>query len=137
VQRPGPPVLLAAYTPGALERVARRADGWNPAGFPVDALAPTWAHIRERAAAHGRDPEALSLVVRANIVLTDRPLPGPRASYHGDLAQVAEDLDATADAGAHEVVLGLSGDPKLDEALDVFAQLAEGLDGRRRPARPV
>jgi probable F420-dependent oxidoreductase len=131
VQRPRPPVLLAAHTPAALDRVARRADGWNPADIPVELLAPTWAHICERAASYGRDTDAMSLVVRANIVLTDRPLAGARASYHGDIAQVAADLAATADAGADEVILGLHGDPKLDEALDVFARLAEGLDGRR------
>jgi probable F420-dependent oxidoreductase len=127
VQRPRPPVLLAAYTPAGLDRVARRADGWNPAGLPIELLAPMWAQLRDAAASYGRDPDALSLVVRANITLTDLPVDGARESYHGSLAQVGDDLVATAAAGADEVILSLYGDPKLDEALDVFARLAEHL----------
>jgi probable F420-dependent oxidoreductase len=131
LQRPRPPVLLAAYTPAGLDRVARRADGWNPAGLPVAALAPMWAQVRDAAAAYGRDPAAMRLVVRANIVLTDAPIDGERLTYHGSVEQVAEDLRATDAAGADEVILGIYGDPKLDEALDVFAQLAESIE--RRP----
>jgi probable F420-dependent oxidoreductase len=133
VQRPRPPLLLAAYTPAGLRRVAARADGWNPTGLPVTALAPMWAQIRDVAAERGRDPESLRLVVRANIVLSDRPLDADRQSYHGTIEQVAEDLRATHAAGAHEVILAVQGDPKLDEALDVFAQLAESIERRPRP----
>ncbi|HET6949040.1 MAG TPA: TIGR03619 family F420-dependent LLM class oxidoreductase, partial [Acidimicrobiales bacterium] len=61
VQRPGPPVLLAAYTPDGLDRVARRADGWNPAGLPLEMLAPMGANVRDLAAGHGRDPDGLHL----------------------------------------------------------------------------
>jgi probable F420-dependent oxidoreductase len=131
VQRPRPPVLLAAYSPAGFDRVARRADGWNPAGLPVDALAPTFAGIRDAAAAYGRDADALRLVVRANVVLTPNPVDGgERESYVGDVEQVADDLAATADAGAHEVILGLPGDGGLDATLDAYAALAEGLEVR-------
>jgi probable F420-dependent oxidoreductase len=133
VQRPRPPVLLAAYTPAGLDRVARRGDGWNPAGMPMELLAPIWGQIRDAAAGYGRDPDALRLVVRANITLSDAPVDGERPPYHGSLEQVAEDLRATAAAGADEVILGLFGDPKLDEALDVYAQLAESVE--RLPPR--
>lgn len=129
VQRPRPPVLLAARTPAGLDRVARRADGWHPAGLPVEAIAPTWNVVRLAATAHGRDPDSLSLVVRADIRLTDRAIEGERTSYHGSVEQVAEDLDATRRAGAHEVVLRLLGDPTLEEMLDKHARLAESLDG--------
>jgi probable F420-dependent oxidoreductase len=135
VQRPRPPVLLTGYTPDEIDRVAARSDGWNPAGVPVAMLAPTWARVRDAAAARGRDPDALRMVVRANIALTDQPIEGERQSYHGNIEQVSDDLIATGEAGAHEVILGLSGDPKLDETLDVFAQLAEAVE-RRPPQRP-
>ena len=129
VQRPGPPILLAAYTPDGLDRVARRADGWNPAGLPVEMLSPLWATVRDRAADHGRDPDALTLVPRANIALTDRPVDGPeRPSYHGSIEQVAADLEATRAAGAHEVILGLRGDPGLSQALEHFACITEALN---------
>jgi probable F420-dependent oxidoreductase len=109
VQRPRPPLLLAAYTPAGLDRVARRADGWNPAGLPVDALRPMWNAIRDLAAGYGRDPDALDLVVRANMVVTDHPVGGDRPSYCGTIDQIAEDLDATRETGADEVILGFSG----------------------------
>jgi alkanesulfonate monooxygenase SsuD/methylene tetrahydromethanopterin reductase-like flavin-dependent oxidoreductase (luciferase family) len=128
VPRPRPRVLLADSDPAALERVARRADGWNPGGLAIEQLAPSWQRIRDQAGAHGRDPDALSLVVRAQIVLDPQPVTGHRASYHGDVEQVVEDLLATAAAGAHEVVLGLAGDPSIDESLDAYARLAEALN---------
>jgi probable F420-dependent oxidoreductase len=134
VQRPRPPILLAAYTPAGLERAGRRADGWTPAGLPVDALAPMFGVVRDAAAAHGRDPDRLELVVRANIHLTDRPAAGSRATYEGDVAQVVDDLVATGAAGAHEVLLALDGDVELDRSLDAYAALAEGVELRRAAA---
>lgn len=126
--RSRPPVLLAAYTDDGLDRVARRADGWNPAGLPVELLAPMWASVRDRAAAHGRDPDELELVVRADVAISDSSIDGDRASYSGTVEQVAADIADTRRAGAHEVILGLQGDPCLDQALDVFARIAEAVD---------
>ena len=139
VQVPGPPVLLAAYTREGLDRVARRADGWNPAGLPVTMLAPMWATVRDLAAGHGRDPDALELVVRANVALTDRPVDGAdRPSYHGTVDQVAADLESTRQAGAHEVILGLAGDHCLNEALELYARVAEAVEAAEEiPAPPV
>lgn len=135
-RRPRPPILLAAYSPAGLDRVARRADGWNPAGIPVELLAPMFAGVRDLAASHGRDPDALRLVVRANIGLTPAPIDGERTDYQGSIEQVADDLVATRAAGAHEVILGLQGDEgfaaSLDATLDAFAALAEGLELRAR-----
>jgi probable F420-dependent oxidoreductase len=128
VPRPRPSVLLAAYTPEGLDRVARRADGWNPAGLPIEMLAPLWASVRDLAAGHGRDPDALELVVRANLVISDRPIDGERTSYAGTVEQVAADIADTRRAGAHEVILGLSGDHDLDQALDAYARIAEAVD---------
>jgi probable F420-dependent oxidoreductase len=61
-----PRVHLAGFAPAALDRVARRADGWLPAGLPLPLLASLWTSVRERAAAYGRDPSSLELVVRVN-----------------------------------------------------------------------
>jgi alkanesulfonate monooxygenase SsuD/methylene tetrahydromethanopterin reductase-like flavin-dependent oxidoreductase (luciferase family) len=123
-----PPILLAASTREGLDRVARRADGWNPSGLPSDMLAPMWATVRDLAAGHGRDPDALELVVRANLVISDRPIDGERTSYAGTVEQVAADIADTRRAGAHEVILGLSGDHDLDQALDAYARIAEAVD---------
>jgi len=124
-----PPVLLSGYTPDGLDRVARRADAWNPAGLPIDMLAPLWASVRDLAAGHGRDPDALELVVRADVDITEQPIDSDdRPAYNGSFEQVAADIADTRRAGAHEVILGLRGDPCLDQALDLYARLAESID---------
>ncbi|MGH9264744.1 MAG: LLM class flavin-dependent oxidoreductase [Acidimicrobiales bacterium] len=125
-----PTVLLDGREPAALDRVARRADGWAPAGLPVARLAPLWAGLRDLAAGQGRDPDRLQLVVPVGIVLTEEAVDGPRASYQGDLDQVAEDVDLIRRVGAHEVVLSLDGDPTLDQALDGYARIAEAAELR-------
>ena len=132
-----PPVLLAAYTPAALDRVARRADGWVPAGFPVDAIGPTWNQVRDAASGYGRDADSMELVVRANIYVSDhpvtgfyvsdRPVAGERTPYTGSVDQIVDDVAATRDAGADEIILHLHGDPSLDEALDVYARITEAV----------
>ena len=123
-----PAVLLAASTSEGLDRVARRADGWNPAGLPVDQLTPMWASVRDLAAGYGRDPDALQLVVRAALDVRDRPVDHERAPFSGTIEQVAADLADTRRAGAHEVILGVECDGCLDEALDIYARVAEACD---------
>ncbi len=124
------PVLLEGRTPGVLGRSARRAGGWSPSGLPQEDLAPMWADVRRLAAASGRDPEAMQLVVRAGIDLLPAPAGAGRASYQGDAEQVAGDVDATHRIGADEVVLHLAGDLSLDEALDGYARIAEAAELR-------
>ncbi|MDQ1385015.1 MAG: hypothetical protein QOG65_2394 [Actinomycetota bacterium] len=123
-RRPRPRLLLAAYTPAGLERVARRADGWTPAGLPVEAIAPMWAVVRDAAGAHGRDADELQLVVRANVKVTDRALPAGRPSYWGTIEQILDDLDTTRAAGAHEVIIDLSG---CASTADEMLELADAL----------
>jgi alkanesulfonate monooxygenase SsuD/methylene tetrahydromethanopterin reductase-like flavin-dependent oxidoreductase (luciferase family) len=128
IQRPRPPVLLAAHGPLGLDRTARRADGWNPADLPLDVLARTWAEVRERAEGHGRDPGTLRLVVRATVALTDRPLDdADRPTYHGSIDQVVADIVATREIGAHEVVVAIEGGLGVDQVLDACARIAEGV----------
>lgn len=128
VQRPRPPVLLAAYTPAGLERIARRADGWNPAGLPVEQMRAGWRSVRDMAGEYGRDPDALELVPRATISLTDRPVAGDRPHCTGTVEQVIEDIEAIRRAGAHEVIVGIAGDPSFDQAMETYAAIAEALD---------
>jgi hypothetical protein len=91
-------------------------------------LAPMWATVRDLAAGHGRDPDSLQLVVRATLDVRDRPVDGDRAPYSGTIEQVAADLADTRRAGAHEVILGVECDNCLDEALDLYARVAETCD---------
>src|SRR5262249_26236666 len=103
VQRPRPPIYMAAFVPATMKRVAERADGWNPAGIPIPVMKDMWAGIKGMAAAAGRDPEALGLSVRANVVLTSKPLGDHRPPFVGDASQVREDIRASREAGVHEL----------------------------------
>jgi probable F420-dependent oxidoreductase len=109
VQRPRPPVLLAAYTPAGLERAGRRADGWTPSGLPLDVTASMWSVVTTAAERAGRDPSQLSLVVRANIKHTARPIEGERSTYHGSVDQIAGDIRGAFALGAHQVIIDLQG----------------------------
>ena len=88
-QRPHPPLLVVANARSQLDRVARRADGWNPEGVSVDRVGSIWAQVRELAASHRRDPDTLQLVVWADMVLTDQAGGADRPTYHGTVEQIA------------------------------------------------
>ncbi len=45
VQKPHPPIYMAAYTTPAMKRVAKEADGWFPVGIPVSALVVTFDKV--------------------------------------------------------------------------------------------
>lgn len=100
------PVTLAAFTPDGMDRVARRADGWNVAGIPVEVAAAMWQGILAAAEQAGRNPADMQLSVRANVVIVDE-LPDGRPDFVGSLSQVRDDLRRCRDAGVAEVILDL------------------------------
>jgi probable F420-dependent oxidoreductase len=61
------PVYLGGVGEAALRRVARRADGWLPAGVPAAQVAATMARLREMAAAHGRDPASIGCICQVGV----------------------------------------------------------------------
>lgn len=103
VQKPHPPIYMAAYAPAALKRLATMANGWNPVGIPVDGMAQMFGSVKQMAKEAGRDPSSLELVVRANLEITDKPLPKERWIFSGNLDQIKEDLAGCRSIGAHEV----------------------------------
>jgi probable F420-dependent oxidoreductase len=126
VQKPHPPIYLAAFTPLALRRVALEADGWNPTGIPVAVMSMMVRSIRETAEQAGRDPRALKLVVRANLWMRDRPLPAERAVFMGDASQITADIAATRAIGADELFFeagGLPGARSVDGLITAMEQL--------------
>jgi probable F420-dependent oxidoreductase len=127
-QQPRPPILLAAYTPAGFDRIARRADGWLPTGLPFDAIAAGWTTIRDGAAAAGRDPHALQLVVRASPTICDAPLGPTRAPFTGSSRQVADDVAQIRDLGASELIIDLQAHAaRPDELIDTALELAAGV----------
>lgn len=104
VQKPHPPLFWAAYTPAAMKRIARTADGWMPAGVPIAAIGPMFASLRDMARAAGRNPDALQLVVRANLEVTAAPLGDARGPFHGTPEQIRADVDAVRSLGADGLI---------------------------------
>ncbi|OBK15753.1 LLM class F420-dependent oxidoreductase [Mycobacterium asiaticum] len=115
------PVLLAGggnnlgrnTTPRAVQRIAKRADGWLPlltAPGPAGAaeLRAGWDRIRQLAAEYGRDASRMQMIVVGNVTFTDRPAGPGRAAFVGTLDQVIEDVATAADAGADELIVDLN-----------------------------
>lgn len=126
-QSAGPPILLATYNPAGLERVARRADGWVPAGVPFDVTAAMWASVLDVAEGCGRDISRMQLVVRADPKFTDVALGNDRAPFTGTRQQVIDDIERARDIGADELILDLqpvsrTADELIDTAIDLAAK---------------
>jgi probable F420-dependent oxidoreductase len=130
VQKPHPPIFLAAYTQPAMKRVATIANGWNPAGVPIDAMAFMFGAIRQMAEDAGRDPAELSMIVRANLFLTEKPIEQNRFVFTGSIAQIHDDIAACQKIGAEEVFIELCFTPG-GQSLDNWLRLLEEF----RPAR--
>ncbi|MGO9604210.1 MAG: LLM class F420-dependent oxidoreductase [Candidatus Binataceae bacterium] len=90
IQKPGPPILLGARGPKALERVVRTYDGWVPIAGRPQGLKRDIDALKKVAAEHGRNPD--SLHVSAFI--------GPAEDGIS-----LEDLKLYNDAGAERLVL--------------------------------
>ncbi|MGP3951235.1 TIGR03619 family F420-dependent LLM class oxidoreductase [Streptomyces sp. 7N604] len=130
IQRP--PVYLAAYTEKTMKRVADAADGWFPAGFPAQVVADCMNMIRETARQKGRDGDALKVIYRAILHITDQPLGNDRAIFSGSLEQIRDDIAQVRDiARADELVFDtVSPEPRAIEQLEADAeQLKHLADG--------
>ena len=126
VQKPHPPIYLAAFAPPALKRLATLADGWNPVMVPPAGMAQMFDGIKQMAKAAGRDPAALAMIVRANLVLSDKPLGPDRAFFSGSIEQIKEDVAACRGIGAHELFFDPTFSPGA-QALSTWLALMEQL----------
>ena len=103
VQKPHPPIYLAAFALPALKRLATKADGWNPVAIPVDGMAQMFGAIQKMVKEAGRDPSTLKMIVRANLELSEKPLGKDRMIFTGTMEQIKEDVAACERIGAQEV----------------------------------
>ncbi len=119
------PVYLAGTAPRALNRVARRADGWLAVGAPPQGISATWRRLNDQVAEYGRDPGALELCVRANIRLADSAAKDEgRPPFTGSVEQVVQDAVAFAEIGADEILLDLQTNARdAAELTDMAARL--------------
>ena len=128
VQKPHPPIYLAAFAPPAMKRLATMADGWNPVAVPVAGMDQMFKGIQQMAKDAGRDPASLAMVVRANLDVTDKALGKERMIFTGTMDQIADDVRACASIGASEVFF----DPTFTaggQSLDRWMSLMDELKG--------
>ena len=104
VQKPHPPIYMAAFAPNALKRLATLADGWNPVGIPIAGMAQMFGAVKEISKQAGRNPSKLEMIVRANLHISDKPLPNGRPVFQGTVEQIKEDAAECARFGTHELI---------------------------------
>src|SRR6476659_2841208 len=107
------PVMLGGGSSKAVQRIAKRADGWLPVPTtpgPAGAaeLRASWDRIREMASESGRDTSRMEMVVVGNVTFTDRPAGPDRSAFVGTLDQIMDDVQMAAEAGADELIVDLN-----------------------------
>ena len=107
-QRGGPPIIVAAREPAAIERAARMGGGLHPIPAGWTSFEEAVARFRGAAQRARRDPAGLSIVVRTNTTVSAQPAPDPRPPLTGSHEQVAEDLGRLRDAGVDEVFFDMN-----------------------------
>lgn len=123
VQRPRPPIYLGGYSPAAMRRAARRADGWLPVvrpgsrewEFSAASINGPVDQLRRMAAEQGRDPSRLDLILRV---------------YPTAEATVDQVVDAITGAEQHTPVQHVFVDlmeiaKDVDHALELINQILE------------
>jgi len=131
VRPEGIPILIGALAPAAIERAARIGDGLNTMASSPQRLRATVDRFRAHAAAAGRDPASLRIVVRANTPITDTAMGAGRPFLGGSPAQIAEDLRRAEDLGVDHVLFGNLAEPP------VFDDYLRQLERLRVAAEPV
>jgi alkanesulfonate monooxygenase SsuD/methylene tetrahydromethanopterin reductase-like flavin-dependent oxidoreductase (luciferase family) len=156
LQRPGPPVWIAAMRPRALSLTARRADGWEASYVTPTGFAALSARLDALLAAAGRRPDELRRSVEVDVILVgsdperqawtrrfcaERRVAAGHAvldtALVGDAEEVAGRLVEYADAGATDLMLGFADFPATGMlerfARDVLPRVGRATGAAARP----
>ncbi len=125
VQKPHPPIYLAAFTPSALKRVAAVADAWLPVGIPLSDVGTIFDGIKHMAREAGRDPSALELIITAGVEIHQKPIEKGRTEFTGTLEQIGEDFAKARKLGAAEIAIYAQFLPAGETAKDLVARLED------------
>lgn len=120
------PVYLPANSPRATRRLVDRADGWMPVAMGVPQLSGQWQRVRDTAAERGRE-RPLAVCARANARYSATPVESrDRQPFHGNVAQIVEDLAAHAATGVPEIMIDLQSTLRdASELVDVAGEVYE------------
>ena len=105
VQKPHPPVYLAAYSPGAMKRTVKLADGWMPVGMTIDQVKSTKTQLKNLAKDMGRNIPDLKIILRYNLTITSQPQGKDRPFFSGTLTQIKDDIASVKAYGPDELIL--------------------------------
>lgn len=98
------PIWFGGNSPGARRRVAAYGDGWAPYGLSPEDLAAGWADIRQQATDNGRDPDDITCMLWAPVLLGEgTAIPG--LPLTGSADQIVEAVGAYAEAGLDHLVM--------------------------------
>jgi probable F420-dependent oxidoreductase len=124
VQRPYPPIYMAAFVPAAIKRAAEEADGWFPVGIPLQGIAEIFAGML---AMRGPGPHArpFDLIVRGNVLLDARFSTDRRADFTGTLEEIAGDIATARRLGVHELVLDAQFSPDVRTPADLLQRMEQ------------
>ncbi len=103
VQRPLP-MWVGGASPAAMKRAATLGDGWHPNGLSPENYRAGAEQISEIAAAAGRDPDHISLSLRANIRLNP-PAGATLSPFDGSSSEIINAIGEYARVGVEQVVL--------------------------------
>ena len=123
VQKPHPPIYMAAFTPSAMKRVAAQADAWLPVGIPLSGAGAMFDDIKKMAKAAGRDAAALELIVTAGVEIHKTPIEKDRTEFTGTLEQIGEDFATARKLGAAEVAIYAQFLPPGETAEDLITRM--------------
>ena len=160
MQRPGPPVWIAAMSELALTLVARLADGWEASYLRPAEFARRWRQLRRFLEAERRDPESIRRSIEVDVVLGQSVADATLAlgrfcaargidQHHrlvatllaGDATAVQQAASAYEAAGATDLLLGFADFPETG-MLEAFAAMvapvlrAAGTDPNSTSRRP-
>lgn len=125
VQKPHPPIYMAAFVPSAIKRVAAEADAWLPVGIPLSGIGAMFEDLKNMAKRAGRDPCALELIVTAGVEIHKKPIEKDRIEFTGSVEQIAEDFATAKKLGAAEIAIYAQFLPPGETANDLTARMED------------
>jgi probable F420-dependent oxidoreductase len=106
VQQPRPPIYLAGFGQYTFERIAKFADGWNPAAVrDFERFEAQVNQLQETAARAGRPP--MEVVLTAFPFVTETSLGHVRRPLAGTLDELREDVKRLSRIGVTHVIFSI------------------------------
>ena len=96
-----------------------------PAAIPVEGMRQLFVSIQQMAKEAGRDPGALAMIVRANVMFSDTPLGADRGIFTGTAEQIQADIAATRQLGATGLLFDVPFSPGIDTTRACVKKLEE------------